>query len=105
VVPNRPQSTPGGGGSFYIFPYFALPATDSNGFSSFDQNALQKHALADLFVRDENNTLQPPPGNFFALVGTGQQSNTCTITKGDIDGFGISNTCEECVDRFQPNAN
>jgi hypothetical protein len=33
------------------------------------------------------------------------QTNTCTITKGDFDGLEISNTCEECVDRFQPNAN
>jgi hypothetical protein len=47
---------------------------DSNGFYSFDQNALQKHALTDFFVPDENNSLQQPPGNFFALVGTGQSA-------------------------------
>jgi hypothetical protein len=49
---------------------------DSNGFYSFDQNALQQHAVTDFFVPDENNTLQQPPGNFFALVGTGQNAGS-----------------------------
>jgi hypothetical protein len=47
---------------------------DSNDFYSFDQNALQQHTVTDFFVPGENNTLQQPPANFFALVGTGQKA-------------------------------
>jgi hypothetical protein len=47
---------------------------DSNGFYSFDKNALQQHALTDFVVLDENNTLQQPRAKFLALVGTGQNA-------------------------------
>jgi hypothetical protein len=51
----------------------------------FDQNALQKHALTDFFVPDENNTLQLPPGNFFALVGTGQSAGNPDLLNPYLD--------------------
>jgi len=47
---------------------------DSNGFYSFDQNALQQYAVTDFFVPSENNTLQQTPGEIFTLVGTSQNA-------------------------------